>query len=163
MSLKGRRALVTGGSRGIGRGIALKLGEAGARVAVHYHRNDVAAAETLERVRKHGGDGVTLQADVRRPEEVTRLFEQVERRLGGLDIFISNARPDLPEFYQGPTTISLEQWDAALDSQAKAFLVGVREATRSMGSGGRGLPATPPPPAPPPRRQPLLPEGAGQA
>ncbi len=163
MSLKGKRALVTGGSRGIGRGIALKLADAGARVAVHYHQNEVAAAETLERVRKHGGDGLTVQADVRRPEEVTRIFEHVERGLGGLDIFVSNARPDLPDFYQGPMAISLEQWDAALDSQAKAFLVGVREASRLMGSGGRIIAVTYAPSARTGSWQPFFAMGAGKA
>jgi len=164
MSLKGKRALVTGGSRGIGRGIALKLAEAGARVAVHYYQNQVAAEETLERVRKHGGDGVTVQADVRRPEEVTRMFEQVERRLGGLDVFVSNARPDLPDFYQGPTAISLEQWDAAMDSQAKAFLVGAREASRLMtGGGGRIVAVTYAPSARTGSWQPFFAMGAGKA
>ncbi|PYN40589.1 MAG: short-chain dehydrogenase, partial [Candidatus Rokuibacteriota bacterium] len=52
MSLKGKHALVTGGSRGIGRGIALKLAEGGARVAVHYYAHEAAAKDTLERVRK---------------------------------------------------------------------------------------------------------------
>lgn len=137
MSLKGTRALVTGGSRGIGRGIALKLAESGARVAVHYYVNEAAAKETLERVRKHGADGFIVQADVSRPTEVTRMFGEVRQRFGALDIFVANARPELAKFYQKPMEISLEAWDHALDSQAKAFLVGVREAVPMMGSGGR--------------------------
>jgi 3-oxoacyl-[acyl-carrier protein] reductase len=52
MTLRGKHALVTGGSRGIGRGIALRLAESGAKVAVHYHVNEGAARETLDRVRK---------------------------------------------------------------------------------------------------------------
>jgi 3-oxoacyl-[acyl-carrier protein] reductase len=52
MTLQGKHALVTGGSRGIGRGIALKLAESGARIAIHYYVNERAARETLERVRK---------------------------------------------------------------------------------------------------------------
>jgi NAD(P)-dependent dehydrogenase (short-subunit alcohol dehydrogenase family) len=54
MSLKGKHALVTGSSRGIGRGIALKLAEEGARVAVHYYRNEEAAKSTLAKVRVNG-------------------------------------------------------------------------------------------------------------
>lgn len=50
---------------------------------------------------------------------------------------MSNARPEVPEFFEAPMTISLEQWDAAFDSQAKAFLVGVRESSRLMRDGGR--------------------------
>jgi NAD(P)-dependent dehydrogenase (short-subunit alcohol dehydrogenase family) len=137
MSLKGKHALVTGGSRGIGRGIALKLAEAGARVAIHYHANEAAAKETLERVRKHGADGLLVQADVSRVEDVRRMFAQVRQQLGSLDVFVANARPELAKFYQKPLEISLEAWDQAVDSQAKAFLVGVQQAVPMMGAGGR--------------------------
>src|SRR5256712_3194680 len=128
MTLKGKHALVTGGSRGIGRGIALKLAEGGARVAVHYYTHQAAAKDTLDRVRKHGADGILVQADVSRVEDVGRMFAEVRKAFGALDIFVSNARPELAKFYQKPLEISLEAWDHALDSQAKAFLVGVREA-----------------------------------
>src|SRR5262245_36593143 len=77
MSLRGKHALVTGGSRGIGRGIALKLAESGAKVAVHYYANADAAKETLDRVRKHGADGFLVQADVSRVEDVQRMLGEV--------------------------------------------------------------------------------------
>jgi enoyl-[acyl-carrier protein] reductase III len=137
MSLKGKHALVTGGSRGIGRGIALKLAESGARVAVHYYANQAAAKETLERVRKHGADGFLVQADVSRVEDVQRMFAEVRKAFGTLDVFVANARPEAAKFYQKPMEITLEAWDHAMDSQAKAFLVGVREAAGLMGQGGR--------------------------
>src|SRR5499426_4811390 len=137
MSLKGKHALVTGGSRGIGRGIALKLAEAGARIAIHYYVNEAAAKETLEHVRKHGADGFLVQADVSRVDDVRRMFAQVKQQLGSLDVFVANARPELAKFYQKPLEISLEAWDQAVDSQAKAFLVGVQQAVPMMGAGGR--------------------------
>jgi enoyl-[acyl-carrier protein] reductase III len=137
MSLKGKHALVTGASRGIGRGIALKLAESGARVAVHYHVNKAAAKETLERVRKHGADGVLVRADVSRVDDVRRMFSEVRKVIGTLDVLVANARPEPAKFYQKPMEITLEAWDHALDSQAKAFLVGVREALGFMGAGGR--------------------------
>jgi len=137
MSLKGKHALVTGASRGIGRGIALKLAEGGARVAIHYYTNQSAAKETLERVRKHGADGVLVQADVSRVEDVRRMLADVKRAFGTLDIFVANARPEAAKFYQKPMDITLEAWDHAMDSQAKAFLVGGREAAALMGQGGR--------------------------
>jgi NAD(P)-dependent dehydrogenase (short-subunit alcohol dehydrogenase family) len=137
MSLDGKHALITGGSRGIGRGIALKLAESGVKVAVHYYQNEAAARDTLAEVRKRGSDGMLVQADVMRPEEITSMFGKVRAEFGKLDIFVSNARPEIPAFFQGPLDITLEQWDAAFDSQGKAFLVGVREAIPMLSDGGR--------------------------
>lgn len=137
MSLAGKHALITGGSRGIGRGIALKLAENGVKIAVHYYQNERAANDTLGQVRKHGSDGLVIQADVTRPEQITDMVGKVRAEFGTLDIFVSNARPEVPAFFQPPMDITLEQWDAAFNSQAKAFLVGVREAVVSMGPGGR--------------------------
>ncbi len=137
MSLKQKHALVTGGSRGIGRGIALKLAEEGAKIAVHYYRNESAAKDTLAEVRKRGSDGFVVQADVCRPDEITRMFSEVRTQFGKLEIFVSSARPEAAEFFQPPMDITLKQWDAASDSQGKAFLVGVREASALMSKGGR--------------------------
>jgi enoyl-[acyl-carrier protein] reductase III len=142
MTLKGKHALVTGASRGIGRGIALKLAEGGARVAVHYHVNEAAARETLDRVRKHGADGFLVQADVSRMEDVQRMFAQVKQQFGTLDVLVANARPEAAAFYQKPMDLTLQAWDHAMDSQAKAFLVGVREAVALMGAGGRIIAVT---------------------
>jgi NAD(P)-dependent dehydrogenase (short-subunit alcohol dehydrogenase family) len=135
-------ALVTGSSRGIGRGIALKLAERGVKVAVHYYQNADAAHQTLSRIRACESDGFVVQADVSRPEDVQRLFQQVEDRFGGLDIFVSNARPELPTFYQPPLALSLDSWRMALDSQATAFLIGAQQASRLMRAGGRILAIT---------------------
>ena len=137
MSFQGKKALITGGSRGIGRGIALKLAAGGAQVAVHYYRNEEAAQATLEKLRALGSHGFLVQADVCRTQEVLRLFQQVRSEFGSLDIFVSNARPEASTFYQAPLEITLDKWDAAMDSQAKAFLVAVREAAPMMSNGGR--------------------------
>ncbi len=68
-----------------------------------------------------------------RPDQINEMFRKVKGEFGKLDIFVSNARPEVPEFFQGPLDITLKQWDTAFDSQAKAFLVGVREALAMMG------------------------------
>ncbi len=142
MSLAGKHALVTGSSRGIGRGIAVKLAAKGVRVAVHYYQNEGAAEATLSKIRECGSDGFLVQADVCHHEEVSRMFGRAKAEFGKLDIFVHNARPDLPGFYTGPMNITLEQWDTALNSQAKAFLVGAREASQLMRDGGRILAIT---------------------
>jgi len=142
MSLNGKYALITGSSRGIGRGIALKLAASGAKVAIHYYQNEAAANDTLAQVRKRGSDGLVIQADVRRPEQIIAMFGKVQAEFGKLDIFVSNARTDLPTFYQKPLEITPEQWDMAMDSQAKAFLLGAREAARLMSDEGRVIAIT---------------------
>jgi NAD(P)-dependent dehydrogenase (short-subunit alcohol dehydrogenase family) len=163
MSLEGKRALVTGGSRGIGRGIALKLAEAGATVAVHYYQNEGAARDTLAQVRERGSDGMVVQADVSQPDQVRRLVESAGKELGGLDVFVANARPELATFYQPPLDITLESWRMAIDSQATAFLVGVQEATRLMTAGGRIVAVTYAPSARTGSWQPWVGMGAAKA
>ena len=137
MPLQGKHALVTGSSRGIGRGIALKLAERGVNVAVHYHTQTEAANQTLAEVRKRGAKGCVIQADVTRPEDIQRMFAQVQRELGGLDIFVSNARPELAAFYRPPMDIGVDQLRSALDSQAQAFLLGSQASAKLMPEGGR--------------------------
>ena len=138
MSLSGKRALITGSSRGIGRGIALKLAEQGARVAVHYYQNEAAAQDTLAQVRECGAPtGSSFRPTSYNGDEFGRMFEQVHAEFGGLDIFVSNARPELPAFFSGPMDITPEQWDAAFNSQAKAFVFGARAAAQAMPDGGR--------------------------
>jgi NAD(P)-dependent dehydrogenase (short-subunit alcohol dehydrogenase family) len=142
MSLNGKYALITGSSRGIGRGIALKLAASGVKVAIHYYQNEAAANDTLGQVRKRGSDGLVVQANVMRPEQITAMFRKVQAEFGKLDIFVSNARPEAAAFFYPPLDVTLKQWDAAFDSQGKAFLVGVREAVSLMNKGGRILAIT---------------------
>lgn len=142
MALNGKSALVTGSSRGIGRGIALKLAAEGVKVGVHYYSNQAAAKDTLASVRRAGSDGVVVQADVTQAEEVQGLFDRMRAEFGALDIFVSNARPEAPAFFEAPLKITLDQWNAALHSQATAFLVGAREAAKLLRDDGRILAIT---------------------
>jgi NAD(P)-dependent dehydrogenase (short-subunit alcohol dehydrogenase family) len=137
MLIDGKYALITGSSRGIGRGIALKLAANQVRIAVHYYQNETAAKNTLAEVRKLGSDGFVVQGDVSQPKQIDEIFRRVQTEFGKLDIFVSNARPEIPSFFQPPMEVSLDQWDTAFDTQAKAFLVGVRQAAALMTNGGR--------------------------
>ncbi|HAF23563.1 MAG TPA: short-chain dehydrogenase, partial [Blastocatellia bacterium] len=78
MSLQNKYALITGSSRGIGRGIALKLAADHVKVAVHYYQNETAAKETLADIRKLGSDGFLVQGDVSQPEQIEALFRRVQ-------------------------------------------------------------------------------------
>jgi len=137
MSSNGKHALITGNSRGIGRGIALRLAENGVNVAMNYVQNKSAAEDTLAQVRERGADGFIVQADVSRPDSIKEMLGKVESEFTTLDIFVSNARPEMPDFYSAPMDLTRDQLDRAMDSQAKAFLVGTRESVRLMPDGGR--------------------------
>ena len=143
ITIPAKTALITGSSRGIGRGIALKLAECGARrIGVHYFKNREAAEQTAAALRDRGADPTLFQADVTKPGDIQRMFGSVKEAFGSLDVFVANARPDVEHFYQPAFEIPLENWHKALDSQALAMLVSVREAVGMMRAGGRILAVT---------------------
>jgi NAD(P)-dependent dehydrogenase (short-subunit alcohol dehydrogenase family) len=135
--LSGKLALVTGGSRGIGRGIAVRLAERGAAVAVNFVRDESAARQTLEAVQQVGAKGFIIRADVSRPEDVSAMAGRVREEWGQLDIFVNNALGNLLGFLRPPHVVSLEQWDEAYACQMRAFFVGVRELSPLIREGGR--------------------------
>ena len=89
--LTGKVALVTGGSRGIGKAICLELAARGAAVFVNYHRNADAAAEVVAEITAGGGEATALQADVQSADHVPALFKEVTSAQGKLDILVNNA------------------------------------------------------------------------
>ena len=98
MLLKGKVAIVTGGSRGIGRATSVALAREGARVVINHYRDansefggDTPAEDTLAAVRAQGGDGVLVEGDVADPATATRLVEAAVKSFGGVDIHVSNA------------------------------------------------------------------------
>ena len=90
-SLRNRTALVTGGSRGIGRACCLRLAKSGANVAVNYAGNESAARETVERVQAEGVKAFQVQADVSSLEDVRRMIGEVEQTLGPVELLVNNA------------------------------------------------------------------------
>src|SRR5207237_9873979 len=90
MSLRNRVALVTGGSRGIGRGLALRLAQDGARMAIAYRSNKVAAQQTLRQLQASGADCVAVETDITDAGRCDQLIKTVVDRFGRLDIIINN-------------------------------------------------------------------------
>jgi len=91
LNLNGRLALVTGGSRGIGREISLLLAQAGAEVIINYRQSKDKAESLLEEITGQRGKAELFQADVSNPEDIQRLFEHIRRKFNRLDILVNNA------------------------------------------------------------------------
>lgn len=129
ITLTDRVALVTGGSRGIGRAISLALAAAGATVVVNYRGNAAAADETVAAISAAGGKAIAIQADVANGDDVKRLFSEVSSTYGRLDILVNNA---------GITRDTLmmrmkdEDWDAVLDTNLKSQFLTTRAAISTM-------------------------------
>ena len=143
LQLRWRSALVTGSSRGIGRGVVLKLAESGVkRIAVNYLENDVAARDTLQKLKDRGAEGILIKADVGSTEALRQMFARVKSDFGGLDVFVHNARPSPAAFYQTPLETTEAGWRTAFDTQAKAMMLSCQACLPLMPNGGRILAIT---------------------
>ncbi len=129
MRFKGKVALVTGGSRGIGRAIVLKLAEEGADVIINYFRNRQMAEKTAAEAEGKGVTARIIKAHVGDVEKLNNMFETIGKDFGKLDIFISNAASGVAR-----TAMELDSqaWDWTMDINAKAFLLGAQNAARLM-------------------------------
>jgi NAD(P)-dependent dehydrogenase (short-subunit alcohol dehydrogenase family) len=140
MWLKSKSALITGSSRGIGRGIALKLAENGAaKICINYLSNESAAKETLAKVRELGAEGFICRADVSNPAEIQGMYEQIKHEFGTLDVMVSNARVELATgFYQSPLEIPLDKFELTFNSQVRAFHLLTRQMVDLLPKSGGG-------------------------
>ena len=133
--LKGKIALVTGGSRGIGRAIALKLAEQGADVIINFFRRRQAAEQTAKDVESLGVAAKIIKANVGDPEKIDEMFDIIASSFGRLDIFINNAASGLP---RSSLELDTKGWDWTMDINAKAFLLCTQRAVKLMeGRGGK--------------------------
>jgi len=128
-ALRGQTAVVTGASSGIGAGIALALGAAGAAVAVNYAGNPEGAKRVEAEIRAGGGEARTIRADVSREAEVEALFAEVLAAWGRVDILVNNAglQRDAPL-----TEMTLEQWNTVLGVNLTGTFLCTRAAARAM-------------------------------
>ncbi|MBI4769125.1 MAG: SDR family oxidoreductase [Chloroflexi bacterium] len=116
-SLEGKLALVTGSSRGIGRGVALGLARSGADIVVNYRVNAEAAQKTVAEIEAMGRRAVAIQANVAEPEAVAAMFNAIQGQFGGLDILVLNAGT-------GRRTTALDTTPKALNSVLSVNLLG---------------------------------------
>lgn len=97
IDLTGRVALVTGSSKGLGKAMAMTLGQAGAKVAINYCYGKEKAEATFDEFKKRGYEGVLVRADVTKEDEVERMVKEIEKALGPIDIVVPNATCEQPQ------------------------------------------------------------------
>ncbi|HEX6536897.1 MAG TPA: SDR family oxidoreductase [Gemmatimonadaceae bacterium] len=136
ISLRGKRALVTGGSRGIGAATALLLAECGADVGIGYRAREDAAAEVVRQIADRGVRAFAHAGDISTREGVEGLFERMERELGGLDLFVGNAGIWPPEDVP-VAELSDERWRRTMMQNVESMFLTTRAAARAIGRGGR--------------------------
>lgn len=133
-SLKGKVALVTGASRGIGRAIAERLARDGAAVAVNYASHARGAEEVVTSIKSAGGDALVIHADVGRVSEVVRLFDETIARFGRLDILINNAGI----MFTKPVSATTEaDFDRIFAINVKGVFFACQQAAMRLADGGR--------------------------
>lgn len=132
--LTGKKALVTGGSRGIGQGIALALAKQGADVAINFHSKAQEAEVVVAAIKALGRDSFAVQADVANLNSLNQMFEQIKNKWGKLDILVNNAGIlQFKPFEQ----ILPEDWDQMINTNLRGQYFCAQQALKLMSQGGR--------------------------
>src|SRR5256714_14068529 len=132
--LANKVALVTGGSRGIGRAIAKRLAQDGASVAITYAKDAKAASAVVKAIELEGGKAVAIQADAADVEAVKGAVEKTVLTFGRLDVLVNNAGTAIPKTFEETT---LEEMDRVIDINLRGTLAATQAALKHMKSGGR--------------------------
>lgn len=133
-SLKGKVALVTGGSRGIGAAIAKRLAADGASVAITYAKDSSSASVVVKAIEAAGGRAVAIQADASAPEAVQAAVEKAVAALGKLDVLVNNAGTAIPKPFLDTT---LEEMDHVINLNIRGMFVTTQAALKQMNDNGR--------------------------
>jgi len=132
MMLQGKVAIITGSSRGIGQGIAIRFAKEGARVVVNG-RSEEAMKETLDLIKKAGGTAIGVAADVSDAAQVKRLVSETVKKFGKLDIMVNNAGI----VDEAPITeMTAETWNKMIAVDLTGVFYGIQEAAKAMKKGG---------------------------
>jgi 3-oxoacyl-[acyl-carrier protein] reductase len=129
MDLVGKVAVVTGSSRGIGRAIALRLAQDGAKVVVNYRSDEQAANEVVEQIRSGGGEAVAVQGDVSQVAEAQALIDAAKDAFDRVDILVNNAGTTRDTLLM---RMSEDDWDIVIDTNLKGTFNCIKAASRQM-------------------------------
>jgi 3-oxoacyl-[acyl-carrier protein] reductase len=136
MDFEGRTVIVTGASRGIGRGIALGFGQQGARVLVNYHGNESAAKDVARAIEAAGGEAADYRADMRIPSDVESMVQFAKQRFGEIDVLVNNAGIAGPGTHLIDT--SVEDWDQVLTTNLRGYFLCCKAVVPMMLARGAG-------------------------
>jgi glucose 1-dehydrogenase len=127
--LSGQKALVTGANSGIGRAVAIALGQAGADVVVNYVRGDDAAKETVDTIKATGSKAIAVLADISKEDQVQAMFKKMMEEFGTIDILVNNAglQQDAPL-----ETMTLQQWNTVIGINLTGQFLCAREAAKEF-------------------------------
>jgi 3-oxoacyl-[acyl-carrier protein] reductase len=133
-TLAGKVALITGSGRGIGKGMALELARRGASVVINYAKSADKAQEVVKEIIKLGSKAIALQADVSKPEEIFKLFEQAVAHFGHLDIVISNSGT---EVWSKEEDVTQADFDYIFNINCRGQFFVAQQGLKYLGRGGR--------------------------
>jgi 3-oxoacyl-[acyl-carrier protein] reductase len=129
IDLTNRVALVTGASRGIGRAVALKLAECGAKIVINYNRSAAEAEKVAEQIRSQGSQCLTVQGDVTLAADVERVFQAAQQEFDRVDILVNNAGTNRDTLI---LRMSENDWDEVLSTNLRGAFLCTKAALRSM-------------------------------
>lgn len=129
MKLQGKNALVTGGSRGIGKSIALALAKEGANVIINYSSNPATAEAVIQEIEALGVKGLAVKGNVADQEEVKQMLEKIEEAFDGVDILVNNAGITKDNLF---IRMKEEEWDQVMDVNLKGVFLCTKAVTRKM-------------------------------
>lgn len=129
MELAGKNALVTGGSRGIGKAIALELAKQGANVAINYSNNKELAEEVVREIQKYNVKSIAVKADVSKEEEVNNMIKSIKEIFGSIDILVNNAGITKDTLL---LRMKIEDWQKVIDINLKGTFLCTKAVIRDM-------------------------------